>query len=168
MTETLRPRRRMVTKVITVPQNFEKACLDFNEARFFDCHEWLEEIWQEETGEVRDLYKGLIQVAAAFVHLSRGNFTGADRLLQTGAGYLGRYRAEGAMGFDVEAIAADAESMRVRLLAGGPAGVKHLDLTRRPVYAFDRGALAGESRRWGAWGFGREGEPLEMEVRVPE
>ena len=157
-----------MTKTITVPGNFDKACLDFNEGRFFECHEWFEEIWQEEQGQVRELYKGLIQVAAAFVHLSRENFFGADRLLRTGVGYLRPYRAEGAMGFDVEAIAAASEAMHARLLNGGPEKVGMLDLTERPHYAFDVGALAGEARRWGAWGFGRDGEPLELEVTVPE
>ena len=168
MTESPRPRRRLVTKTITVPGNFEKACLDFNEGRFFECHEWFEEIWQEEQGQVRDLYKGLIQVAAAFVHLSRGNFVGADRLLRTGIGYLRPYRADGAMGFDVDSIATAAERIHARLLKGGLTGIGALDLAVRPLYAFDRGELAAEALRWGAWGFDRDGKALELEVTVPE
>lgn len=168
MTEPIRQRRRHVTKTITVPGNFAKACSDFNEGRFFECHEWLEEIWQEEQGGVRDLYKGLIQIAAAFVHLSRGNFVGADRLLRTGIGYLRHYRAEGAMGFDVEAIARAAEGIHARLLVAGPAKMGTVDLSPRPFYAFDRDGLAAEAQRWGAWGFDHRGSALELEVQVPE
>ena len=167
MTDPSRPRRRLISKTITVPGNFDKACRDFNEGRFFECHEWFEEIWQEEQGDVRDLYKGLIQLAAAFVHLSKGNFVGADRLLRTGIGYLKPYRPEGAMGFDVEAISQAAQAMHARLLTVGRPGVETLDLAERPFYAFDRDALPTEARRWQAWGFDREGNALQLEITVP-
>ena len=168
MTEPRQPRRRLIRKTITVPGNFEKGCADFNAGRYFECHEWFEEIWQEEQGAVRDLYKGLIQIAAAFVHLSRGNFVGADRLLRTGVGYLALYREDGAMGFDVEAIAASAAAAHARLLAGGPDGVGTIDLAERPRYAFEQARLASESQRWAAWGFDNEGRPLALEITVPE
>ncbi len=168
MTEPSRPRRRLITKTITVPGNFDKACRDFNEGRFFECHEWFEEIWQEEQGDVRDLYKGLIQLAAAFVHLRKANFVGAERLLRTGMGYLAPYRPEGAMGFDVEAIATAAQATHSRLVQGGRTGVADLDLAERPFYAYDREALPAEARRWQAWGFDRDGTSLELEVTVPE
>jgi len=61
-----RRKKEIVYKFITVPGNMEQACAEFNAERFFECHESIEEIWQQETGEVRDLYKGLIQIAAAF------------------------------------------------------------------------------------------------------
>ncbi len=168
MTQPSRPRRQLITKTITVPGNFDKGCRDFNGGRFFECHEWFEEIWQEEQGDVRDLYKGLIQLAAAFVHLKKANFVGADRLLRTGMGYLAPYRPEGAMGFDVEAIAAAAHRVHSRLLQGGPTAVAEVNLAERPFYAYDRGALAAEARRWQAWGFDVDGNPLELQVTVPE
>ncbi|MGH2632791.1 MAG: DUF309 domain-containing protein, partial [Tepidiformaceae bacterium] len=58
------PRRRkkeLVYKYITVPGNLAQACNEFNTGHFFECHESIEEIWQQEAGDVRDLYKGLIQ-----------------------------------------------------------------------------------------------------------
>ncbi|MEO6397185.1 MAG: DUF309 domain-containing protein [Tepidiformaceae bacterium] len=168
MTEPRPARRRLIRKTITVAGNFEKGCADFNAGRYFECHEWFEEIWQEEQGAVRDLYKGLIQIAAAFVHLGRGKFVGAERLLRTGVGYLAPYREDGAMGFDVEAIAAAAARVHGRLLAAGPAGVAALDLTERPRYAFDQARLASEAQRWAAWGFDDKGHPLALEVTVPE
>lgn len=44
------PRRQKapVTKRITVPGNLRQACDEFNSGLFFECHEFLEEIWQEE------------------------------------------------------------------------------------------------------------------------
>lgn len=155
--------RTPTTKIITVPGNLQRACEQFNRGEFWECHESLEEIWQEEQGEVRDLYKGLIQVAAAYVHLSRGNYRGADRLLTTGVGYLDRYRAEGAMGFDVDEICRVAERAQARLRTDGPeATAVHAELT--PVYAVDESRLAEEAKRWGAWGFDRDGNALPMEI----
>jgi len=63
----------------------------FNEREFFDAHEELESLWFETEGELKDFYKGLIQCAVAFVHLSRQNFRGAKKLYKTSAAYLERY-----------------------------------------------------------------------------
>jgi len=167
MTQPVRRERFLIHKTITVPGNYRISCDLFNEGRFFESHESFEEIWQEEQGAVRDLYKGLIQIAAAFVHLSRANYVGAERLTRTALEYLAPYRAAGAMGFDVEAICRDTESGYERLLALGPERITGFDLSDRAFYAFDEGKLAAEALRWGAWGFDEEGRVLEMEIAVP-
>lgn len=150
-----------------MPRNLEQACHEFNTGRYYECHETLEEIWQEEQGEVRDLYKGLIQVAAAFVHISRGGYKGANRLLGTAVMYLAPYRAEGAMGFDVEAICRAAERAHRRIQEQGPGNVA-LEPGMAPVFACDPAKLPEEARRWRAWGFDAEGNELEMEIQVPD
>ncbi len=43
----------------------------FNEERFWECHEVLEQIWHPAEGEERDIIQGLILTAAAFVHAQR-------------------------------------------------------------------------------------------------
>jgi uncharacterized protein len=161
------PRRRKAPaeKTITVPANLLQACEEFNSGKFFECHETLEEIWQEEQGEVRDLYKGLIQVAAAFVHVTRGNYIGADRLMRTALGYLGPYRAEGAMGFDVEAICSGVGACHGQLISNGPTHVV-FDPADPPTFSCDTARLPAESRHWRAWGFDRAGEPLQMTITV--
>jgi hypothetical protein len=161
-----RPRKQLVTKTITVPENLQRACDDFNAGRFYESHEHLEEIWQYERGRVRDAYKGLIQIAAAFVHLSRGKFVGAERLLRTGVAYLSPYRTDGALGFDIEEIASTAEELHARLLAVGPARVTDVDLRRRPFYRFDKDVLARQAVRDGAWGFDAKGKAREMEITI--
>ncbi len=168
---TTRPGRRkktLVHKVVTVPGNFRQACNEFNSGRFFDCHETLEEIWQQEQGAVRDLYKGLIQIAAAYVHVTRPNHYGAERLCRTALGYLEPYRREGAMGFDVERICRDAESMYARVAELGRERIGEFDPGQRPFYEFDETKLPDEARRWNAWGFDTEGNALEMEIAVIE
>ncbi len=163
-----RGKKVLVYKRITVPGNLQRACDQFNAAEFFECHESIEEIWQQEQGKVRDLYKGLIQVAAAFVHISRANFVGADRLCSTALRYLDPYRSNGAMGFDVDRIWREAADAHGRVRALGRSHIHEFDVASRPYYAFDRGAIPAEALRWGAWGFDREGKPLELEIAVAE
>lgn len=163
-----RPPRGFVTKTITVPGNFQQACDEFNSARFFECHESFEEIWQEEHGPVRDLYKGLIQVAAAFVHANRNNEFGVKRLLTTALEYLEPYRATGAMGFDVGAICREAERALHAAHELPKDRVHEVYPVFVPYYEFDLDSLPGEAVRWDAWGFDRQGNALEMEITVPE
>ena len=167
MSQPRSPRQR-VTKIITVPGNFLLGCQQFNRGQYFECHESFEEIWQEEQGDVRDLYKGLIQVAAAFVHITRENCVGARRLLTTALGYLEPYRAEGAMGFDVEAICLQGERSLAQVEELCPGGLERFDWTAVPHYGFDEEQLANEARRWSAWGFDRNGNALPMEIDVVE
>jgi hypothetical protein len=163
-----RRERTLVYKTITVPGNLRIACDQMNSGQYFDCHETLEEIWQEEQGPVRDLYKGLIQVAAAFVHVGRNNHFGANRLLTTALGYLAPYRGDGAMGFDVGRICREAEAALATVDSLGKGRVDELDRGLAPYYEFDAAAVPGEAQRWGAWGFDRDGAPQEMEIAVIE
>jgi hypothetical protein len=158
--------RTLRSKTITVPGNLLQACDEFNAGLYYECHESLEEIWQEETGELRDLYKGLIQVAAAYVHITRSNVNGASRLLTTAIGYLDRYRPT-AMGFDIEGISRDAERSLAHVRAS-VSGALAPDPGLTPYYTCDTWRLPSEARRWRAWGFDGQGEALEMTITVPE
>lgn len=52
----------------------------FNEGKFFEAHEELELAWREETGSIRDLYRGILQVAVTYLHITRGNYDGAVKV----------------------------------------------------------------------------------------
>ncbi len=52
----------------------------FNAGRFFEAHEELEFAWREESGSIRDLYRGILQVAVTYLHITRGNFEGAVKV----------------------------------------------------------------------------------------
>ncbi len=43
----------------------------FNACEYYEAHEVLEVLWLRTSGSDRDFFKGLIQVAAAFVHLRK-------------------------------------------------------------------------------------------------
>ena len=56
----------------------------FNRGEFFECHEVLEAVWMEASGDQKTFLQGLIQIAVAFYHLRRSNFIGSSRLLRAG------------------------------------------------------------------------------------
>ena len=56
----------------------------WNAGAFFEAHEVWESLWHEVAGRERDLLQGLIQLAAAYHHLRRGNETGARYLYRRG------------------------------------------------------------------------------------
>jgi hypothetical protein len=66
----------------------------FNRQLFFEAHEVLEVLWLPERGRPRDLfYKGLIQLAGAFVHLQKHRRRPAAALLRLARANLSQYPA---------------------------------------------------------------------------
>jgi len=54
----------------------------FNSNNFFEAHEELEVAWREEKGEVRNLYRGILQAAVVYLHITRGNYDGAIKVYE--------------------------------------------------------------------------------------
>ena len=76
-------------------ERFEQGIRDFNEGRYFEAHDVLEDLWEGYRAPDRLFVQGLIQAAVAFYHLENGNFIGARSLLQKACrkldGYLPEY-----------------------------------------------------------------------------
>src|SRR5204862_2449603 len=65
----------------------------FNRGLFYEAHEVLEELWLADRHGPNGLfYKGLIQLAGAFVHLQKGRLRPADALFELARANLERYR----------------------------------------------------------------------------
>lgn len=86
-----------------VDPRFKEGLKLFNEGEFFECHEVIEVLWLEtpEDDPHRDLYKGVIQAAAAIYQFDRGILSGALSLYKTSVGYLEQYKPA-AIGLNVE------------------------------------------------------------------
>ena len=54
----------------------------FNNAKFFDAHEALEDIWRAAPPENKKFLQGMVQVAVAFHHYSTGNRVGMRSVLE--------------------------------------------------------------------------------------
>ena len=63
----------------------------YNGGSYFEAHEAWEEVWLEAENSEREFYQGLIQVTAAFVHVTRNEYPGSVRLLDAGISKLARY-----------------------------------------------------------------------------
>jgi predicted metal-dependent hydrolase len=64
----------------------------FNKGLFFEAHEVLEELWLPQRKESKGpFYKGLIQLAGAFVHLQKGRLGPAAALFKLANANLARY-----------------------------------------------------------------------------
>ena len=72
----------------TVEDALTLGVVRWDAQRYFEAHELLEHAWKHADGVDRELWKGVIQVAVAGVHLQRGNPTGARRLLDRALGRL--------------------------------------------------------------------------------
>lgn len=107
------------------PRELFLAANQFNGGRWFECHETLEDLWTGESGEVRDLYQGVLQVAVALHHWRNGNFGGAISLLKGGTGYLRRTGAV-CQQVDVAGLIVAADTMREELEALGSERMKEL------------------------------------------
>src|SRR5579864_6809553 len=63
----------------------------FHSGAFFEAHEHWETVWLAAQEPEKTFLQGLIQVAAAFYHLQRGNCAGAISLLRSALRRLDRY-----------------------------------------------------------------------------
>ncbi|HZP89696.1 MAG TPA: DUF309 domain-containing protein [Actinomycetota bacterium] len=77
---------------LPLEENHRLAREHFNAGRFFPAHEAWETAWkQARDTEDAELFKGLSQLGAGYVHLLRGNRHGAIRLLRRAASRIGVY-----------------------------------------------------------------------------
>ena len=66
----------------------------FNAGEYFEAHEALEDAWKQERGAVRDLYRGILQVAVVYLHLTRRNYAGAVKVYERSKKWLKDWPAE--------------------------------------------------------------------------
>jgi predicted metal-dependent hydrolase len=108
-----------------------KGIREFNDWRFYDCHETLEDVWREvgskgEEGTLADFYQGIIKIAAGFHHVLRDNHRGAVNLLSDSFRLLDRYRPT-TLGVDVERLIADVRPCLSRIIELGPQRLREFD-----------------------------------------
>ena len=96
---------------------FVKGLELFNEKDYYGCHEVMETLWLETdpADPCRDLYKGVIQAAAAIYQLERGILSGALGLFKTSVVYLDKYKPK-ALGLNVEKLIRD---LKIFFTGGG-------------------------------------------------
>jgi uncharacterized protein len=60
----------------------EEAIHLFNDQKYWECHEALEDLWMEDRNDpARNVYWAVIQIAASCIHYRDGNLIGAQGML---------------------------------------------------------------------------------------
>lgn len=109
---------------LSLEENHRLGCEHFNAGRFFPAHEAWETAWKQAKGtDEEELFKGLSQLGAGYVHYRRGNLHGAKTLMRRGMGRVrvfGPHRRE----IDIESLDAvvgrHADAIEVAELDRGP------------------------------------------------
>ncbi len=107
---------------------FAESLRLFNDGKFFESHEVMEGLWREAKADpFRDLYKGVIQAAAAIYQMKRGRLEGGRSLYRSAVGYLETY-GRSALGLEVGRLVRD-----MKLFFDSPEGGKGLKSRRPPL-----------------------------------
>jgi len=89
----------------------------FNAGEYFEAHEVLEDVWRAAPEPERKFLQGLIQVAVALHHHSRGNTVGCRSLLARASRNLSAYPVRHA-GLDLTALFQTLQEWRAALEEG--------------------------------------------------
>lgn len=107
------------------PQAVEGLRL-FNQRKYFEAHEALEDAWREETGPIRELYRGILQVAVTYLHITRGNYEGAVKVYGRSLKWLKDW-PDICRGIGVEQFRKDAEKVMNQVVMLGRDGIQNFN-----------------------------------------
>ena len=103
-----------------------QGILLFNEGKYFEAHEELEAAWKEEKGEIRRLYQGILEAGVAYLHITRGNYTGAIKVYGRSMKWLKDW-PESCRGVNVGQLRKDLETAMAEVHRLGETGLKDFD-----------------------------------------
>ena len=104
------------------PVLFAQALAEFNQQQFFEAHETLEILWNNEKRELRLFYQAILQIGVGFYKVkTKPNYRGAISLLTTGIELL-RPFAPYQFKVDVAKLLAEAEQALLELKQLGHEG----------------------------------------------
>lgn len=98
----------------------------FNQMQYWKAHEALETAWRDETGQIRHLYRGVLQVAVAYLHASKGNYAGVIKLYNRAQRWLGPFSGV-CRGIDVDRLKDDFETVIAEVRRLGPERIGKFD-----------------------------------------
>ena len=101
------------------PEGFQRGIELFNAHEYFDAHEVWEDVWRAAPAQEKKLLQGLIQVAVALHHHSRGNLEGARSLLVRAERNLSHY-PDSYAGVNLAQVRAAITQCQQALNAGAP------------------------------------------------
>ncbi len=110
-----------------MPPLVKQGLEEFNAGEYYKCHETLETAWMAESGPVRDVYRGILQVAVAYYQIQRGNYNGAMKMFLRSLQWL-EPLPEKCHGIEIAQFRADAYQVRLTMEALSPEHIGEFDL----------------------------------------
>lgn len=101
--------------VLSPTETLREAQRLLDTGRPFHAHEVLEGAWKASGDDVRELWKGLAQLAVGITHVRRGNHVGAVRLLTRAADRIEPYAAAPPYGVAVADLTTWARALAARI-----------------------------------------------------
>jgi uncharacterized protein len=98
----------------------------FNAGEYFEAHEALEDAWKAEKGKIRELYRGILQIAVVYLHIRRRNYNGAVKVYLRSQKWLKDW-PENCRGIEVGILRRDAEAVIKEVKRLGPERIAEFD-----------------------------------------
>lgn len=111
-----------------LPDHARRGIDLFNRGEYFEAHEALELAWNEEAGPARELYRGILQIAVAYLQVTRRNYNGAIKMFLRARQWLDPLPPV-SQGVDVATLRRDAAGVRRALEALGAERIGEFDLS---------------------------------------
>lgn len=105
----------------------------FNAGKYWLAHEALEDAWLAETGPVRDLYRGILQAAVVYHHISQKNFRGALKVYQRSQKWLNKW-PDSCRGVDMAQLRSDLDLALVEVKNLGAENLANFNLYTKINY----------------------------------
>lgn len=102
----------------------------FNSGQYWKAHEAFEEAWLEEIGEVRNLYRAILQAGVTYLHVERNNYRGAIKVYHRSQRWLAPF-PDSCLGINIGQLKLDLDRVFTEI---NRLGQNHLD-------KFDRSLL---------------------------
>lgn len=125
------------------PQTVEGFLL-FNAGRYFEAHEALEDAWNAESGKIRDLYRGILQIAVVYLHITRGNYNGAVKVYSRSQKWLKGW-SEYCRGVYVGELQENARKVMQEVQRLGPEGISRFDISLLKPIRWDESPARGKT-----------------------
>lgn len=109
-----------------LPELVVRGLALFNQGHYFEAHEALELAWRAETEPVRELYRGILQVAVAYYKILQGNYSGAVKIFRRSRTWLDPFPGQ-CRGIDLASFRADYAQAEAELLRLGPERLEWFD-----------------------------------------
>lgn len=110
----------------------------FNAGEYFEAHEALENAWNAEEGEAKNLYRGILQIAVAYLHITRGNYNGALKVYARSRKWLNGL-PDICKGVRVRELRSDAEKVMEEVQKLGPERIREFDTSLLKPLAWEAG-----------------------------